>query len=185
MEKCLGYFPGVDRTLTGYEGLMAAQDCLPNKDVRDDFAVDYSYLSRLWEAISPDPMLSQYEVDYRWLSQVYVSVQPTTGKGALIWHALGAKTIELIHENIHVDDIRDDLEEIVLDAEMLEAVLGTPDPGTKAKEIQIKIARRLRKHMGNPRYRKLSERLPSSPSLPSSPGYRHGPIPGLCQGRES
>ena len=100
--------------LTGYEGLMAAQDCLPNNDVRDAFAVDYSYLSRLWEALSPDPMLIEYDADYRWLSQVYVSVQPTTGTGALIWHALGAKTIELIHENIYVDAIRDDLEEIVL-----------------------------------------------------------------------
>jgi type I restriction enzyme R subunit len=132
---------------------------LPNNQVRDAFAIDYSYLSRLWEALSPDPALQAYEEDYRWLSQVYVSVQPTTGQGKLIWHALGAKTVELIHENVHVEAVRDDLEEIVLDADLLEAVLGTPDPGTKAKEIQIKVAERLRKHMGNPRYRKLSERL--------------------------
>jgi type I restriction enzyme R subunit len=159
MQKCLAYFPGVDRGLGGYEGLIAAQECLPNNAVRDAFAVDYSTVSRLWEALSPDPMLQAYEDDYRWLSQVYVSVQPTTGGPTLIWHALGAKTIELIHENVHVEAVRDDLEEIVLDAELLEAVLGTPDPETKAKEIQIKVAARLRKHMGNPRYRKLSERL--------------------------
>ena len=58
-----------------------------------------------------------------------------------------------------LERVRDDLEEIVLDAELLEAVLGTPDPETKAKEIQIKVAERLRKHMNNPRFRKLSERL--------------------------
>ncbi len=161
LDNCLAYFPGVDRALEGYEGLMAAQDCLPNNDVRDHFAADYSYLSRLWEAVSPDPMLSQYESDYRWLSQVYVSVQPTTGAGALIWHALGAKTIDLIHQHVHVGAVRDDLERIILDAELLEAVLGSPDPGTKAKEIEIKVAQRLRRHMGNPRYRALSERLES------------------------
>lgn len=159
MQKCLAYFAGVDRSLDGYEGLIAAQECLPNNDVRDSFAADYSYLSSLWEAISPDPLLSEYESDYRWLSQVYVSVQPTSGAGALLWHSLGAKTIELIHQNVHVSAVRDDLDEIILDAELLEAVLKTDNPDRKAKELQIKIVDRLRKHMGNPLYRKLSERL--------------------------
>jgi type I restriction enzyme R subunit len=159
MQKCLAYFPDVDRSLSGYEGLIAAQQCLPNNDVRDAFAADYSVLSKLWEAISPDPVLVPFETDYRWLSQVYVSVQPTTGAGALLWHALGAKTVELIHQNIHVEAVRDDLDEIVLDAELLDAVLNSKDPDKKAREIQIKIADRLRKHMDNPRYRKLSERL--------------------------
>jgi len=159
MQKCIAYFAGVDKSLDGYEGLIAAQECLPNNDVRDSFAADYSYLSNLWEAISPDPLLSEYENDYRWLSQVYVSVQPTSGAGALLWHSLGAKTIELIHQNVHVSAVRDDLDEIILDAELLEAVLKTDNPDRKAKELQIKIVDRLRKHMGNPLYRKLSERL--------------------------
>ncbi|CAK0755775.1 type I restriction enzyme, R subunit [Gammaproteobacteria bacterium] len=159
MQNCLAYFAGVDKSLDGYEGLIAAQECLPNNDVRDSFAADYSYLSSLWEAISPDPLLSEYESDYRWLSQVYVSVQPTSGAGALLWHSLGAKTIELIHQNVHVSAVRDDLDEIILDAELLEAVLKTDNPDRKAKELQIKIVDRLRKHMGNPLYRKLSERL--------------------------
>jgi type I restriction enzyme R subunit len=85
-------------------------------------------LGKLWEAISPDPMLLPFETDYRWLTQVYVSVQPTSGTGKLVWHALGAKTIELIHQNVHVDAVRDDLETLVLDAELLEAVMGSPDP---------------------------------------------------------
>jgi hypothetical protein len=90
MQKCLGYFAGVDRTVGGYEGLIAAQDCLPNNKTRDAFAADYSYLSKIWEALSPDPMLVPYKTDYKWLSQVYESVKPSTGDGALIWHALGA-----------------------------------------------------------------------------------------------
>ncbi len=159
MQKCLAHFAGVDRTLVGYEGLIAAQQCLPTNAARDGFAANYSYLGRLWEAISPDPILSLYELDYRWLTQVYESLKPSTGTGRLLWHVLGPKTIELIHENIHVDAVRDDLETLILDADVLEAVLKTPDPTRKAKEVEIKIATRLRRHMHNPRFKGLSERL--------------------------
>jgi type I restriction enzyme R subunit len=159
METCLGYFMEVDRTVAGYQGLIGAQDCLPDNETRDRFAADFSYLGRLWEAISPDPVLGGHERDYRWLVQVYESVKPSTGHGKLVWHVLGPKTIELIHENVHVDTIRDDLETLVLDADLLEAVVGTTDPRTKAKEIDIKVSRRLRRHMGDPRFKELSERL--------------------------
>jgi type I restriction enzyme R subunit len=161
VQQCLAFFPGLDRTLTGYEGLIAAQECLPNNDTRDNFAAAYNALSNLWETLSPDLVLQPYEADYRWLSQVYVSVQPTTGQGALLWHALGAKTVDLIHQNVHVEAVRDDLDDIMLDADLIEALLGTPDPNKKAKEIEIKVAQRLRKHMNNPRFRQLSERLES------------------------
>ena len=159
VQKCLEYFPGVDRSVSGYEGLIAAQDCLPNNDVRDRFARDCSYLARLWEAISPDPILSDHETDYRWIVQVYESVKPTTGTGGLVWHRLGAKTIELIHENVTVEAVQDDLETLVLNAELLEAVLGTPDPTRKAKEIDIKVSNRLRQHVHDPRFKALAERL--------------------------
>jgi type I restriction enzyme R subunit len=159
IEKCLIRFDGVDRSLLGYEGLIAAQQCLPDNETRDAFAGEYSYLSRLWEAISPDPVLGDYEIDYRWLTQVYESVKPSTGTGRLLWHALGPKTVDLIHEHIHVDAVRDDLDTLVLDAELLEAVLGAHDPDIKAKEIEIKVARRLRRHIHDPRFKELSQRL--------------------------
>jgi type I restriction enzyme R subunit len=159
MAACLKHFPGVDRSVAGYEGLIAAQQCLPTNEVRDQFAADYGVLARLWEAISPDPTLGAYETDYRWLTQVYVSVQPASGQGKLLWHALGAKTLDLIHQNVHIDAVRDDLETLVLDADLLEAVLHGPDPSRKATEIEIKVARRLRRHVGDPRFRALSERL--------------------------
>ncbi|WP_291774165.1 hypothetical protein [Castellaniella sp.] len=84
--------------------------------------------------------------------------QPSSGHGKLIWHSLGAKTIELIHQNVHVDAVRDDLDTLVLDADLLEAVLSNPDP-KEAKEIEIKLKRRLRGHGGHPKFKKLSERL--------------------------
>ncbi len=158
MQRCLAFFTGCDRTLQGYEGLITAQQCLPNNEVRDNFAAEYTVLARIWEALSPDSVLSPFEKDYKWLSQVYQSVQPSSGHGKLIWHSLGAKTIELIHQNVHVDAVRDDLDTLVLDADLLEAVLSNPDP-KKAKEIEIKLKRRLRGHGGNPKYKQLSERL--------------------------
>jgi type I restriction enzyme, R subunit len=158
VQKCLAFFHGVDRSLKGYEGLIAAQQCLPNSTVRDAFGSAFSYLSRIWEALSPDQVLGPFETDYKWLSQIYQSVQPSSGHGKLIWHSLGAKTIELIHQNVHVDTIRDDLDTLVLDADLLEAVLSNPE-AQKAKEIEVKVARRLRKHQGDPRFKELSERL--------------------------
>ncbi|MFG1690564.1 type I restriction endonuclease subunit R [Gemmatimonadota bacterium] len=159
IQKCLACFAGVDRLLEGYEGLIAAQECLPNNQVRDAFAAECSYLMRLWEAISPDPILSKYEVDYRWIVQVYESVKPVSTTGRLLWHRLGAKTIELIHENVHVQAVRDDLDTLVIDADLLEAVLGAPDPKKKAKEVEIKVIHRLRKHLHDPRFKALAERL--------------------------
>ena len=158
IQKCLAFFPSINRDQQGYEGLMAAQECLPNNTVRDNFAAEYSVLSKIWEALSPDMVLGPFEKDYKWLSQVYQSVQPSSGHGKLIWHSLGAKTIELIHQNVHVDAVRDDLDTLVLDADLLEAVLSNPDP-KKAKEIEIKLKRRLRGHGNNPKFKQLSERL--------------------------
>jgi type I restriction enzyme, R subunit len=158
VNTCLDYFPGVDRTVGGYEGLIAAQEKLPDDKTRDAFAAAYGVVGRLWEAISPDPILGPSETDYRWLTQVYQSVQPPSGHGKLLWHALGAKTLELIHQNIHVDAIRDDLETLVMDADVLEE-LGALNQPKKAKKVEIKIAARLRKHAGNPKFMALGERL--------------------------
>lgn len=95
LKKCLGYFLGVDRTIEGWEGLMAAQECLPTNKEKDAFAADYRVLNRAWDALSPDGFLNAYKADYQWLSRVYESVKPTDGRGGLIWASLGAKTIEL------------------------------------------------------------------------------------------
>jgi type I restriction enzyme R subunit len=138
---------------------MAAQQSLPNNDVRDKFAAEYSLLGRIWEALSPDPLLGPYENDYRWLTQVYESVKPPSGNGKLLWHALGAKTVQLINENVHVESVRDDVETLVMDAQVLEEILASADPAKKGKEIEIKLIARLRRHLGNPKFTALGERL--------------------------
>ena len=159
MQKCLAFFPNVDRKVGGYEGLMDAQQHLPNNARRDRFAAEYSVLGTIWEALSPDPCLNAYEKDYKWLTQVYESVKPVSGSGKLLWHRLGAKTIELINQNVHVEPVRDDIEALVLDADVLDGILGDANPAKKAKEVEIKLIARLRKHAGNPKFTELGERL--------------------------
>lgn len=112
----------------GYEGLIAAQECLPDNETRDRFAAEYSVLARLWEALSPDPILEPHKTNYKWLTQVYESVKPPSGNGKLLWHVLGAKTIELVHENVHLETVRDDLDTLVMDPDVLEGILDTEDP---------------------------------------------------------
>jgi len=158
-QKCLTFFPKVDRTVGGYEGLLEAQQCLPNNTARDKFASEYTVLAVIWEALSPDPCLGAYSTEYKRLTQVYESVKPVSGNGKLLWHRLGAKTIELINENVHVEAVRDDIDTLVLDADVLDAILKDANPGKKAREVEIKLIARLRKHAGNPKFKQLGERL--------------------------
>jgi type I restriction enzyme, R subunit len=58
---------------------------------------------RLWEALSPDPVLGTFRDDYHWLTDVYESVRPSDIAGRLVWHALGAKTVDLINEHAQVE----------------------------------------------------------------------------------
>ena len=55
--------------------------------------------------------------------------------------------------------VRDDVETLVLDAEVLQEILGDKEPGKRAKEVEIKLIARLRRHLGNPKFTALGERL--------------------------
>jgi len=159
MAQCLAHFDGIDRTVEGFEGLQAAQDCIGSDEKRDAFAKNYSLLSKLWEALSPDEVLKSYQKDYKWLSQVYLSVKPTSDdNGRLLWHALGAQTTALIHEHIHVTGINQDMEEMVLDADVIDNLMNQKDPN-EAKKIFKLLSTRLGRNLDNPVFKKLSERL--------------------------
>lgn len=160
MVKCLSYFLGVDRTVEGWEGLMAAQECLPTTKEKDAFGADYKVLNRAWDALSPDQFLLQYKADYLWLTKVYESVKPTDGRGSLIWAALGAKTIELVHENVTVEAVRDDMDVLSLDAEIIDEYIESKKDIKKAtKRIEIDLVARITKHTKDPQFVRLGERL--------------------------
>ncbi len=158
MADALSHFEGVDRTLQGFDGLEAAQDAIKTDEKKDAFAKDYKYLSKLWESLSPDRILDLYNTDYKWLSQVFESVKPASDNiGKLLWFSLGAQTTKLIHENIHVGAVHQ-LEEFVLDADVIEEIFNNPDP-KNAKKLEKILIKRFKKHAGDPKFKKLSERL--------------------------
>ena len=160
IRKCLSYFMGVDRTVDGWEGLMAAQECLPTNKEKDEFGADYQVLNRAWNALSPDPFLSPYQYDYVWLSKVYESIKPTNGSGGLIWAALGAKTLDLVHSNLEVGAVHDDMDILELDAELIDNFIANQqDPKKTAKKVEIDLVARIQQHGGDPKFIKLGDKL--------------------------
>ena len=160
LKKCLEHFPGVDRTVEGWEGLMAAQDCLPTNKEKDAFAADYRVLNRAWDALSPDFFLNAYKADYQWLSRVYESVKPMGGRGSLIWAALGNKTIELIHQNIEVGNVDEDVDILEMDADLIDDFLEkNKDNKSTTKKIEINLVAKILAHANDPKFIDLGEKL--------------------------
>ena len=160
MKKCLGYFMGVDRTVEGWEGLMAAQECLPTNKEKDTFAADYRVLNRAWDALSPDIFLNVYKTDYQWLSRVYESVKPTDGRGGLIWASLGAKTIELVHQNVTVGETDEDMDILAMDADLIDDFLEKQKDLKKAtKKVEISLVAKILNHAQDPKFIRLGEKL--------------------------
>ncbi|MCU7931379.1 MAG: HsdR family type I site-specific deoxyribonuclease [Candidatus Thiodiazotropha sp. (ex Codakia rugifera)] len=157
LKKCLAFFPEVDRSLEGFEGIMAAQECLPNNTKRDEFAVAFGVVNKLWSAITPDPFLSSYRNDYKWLAQIYESVRPVGQTGALVWAALGPDTIKMIHENTDINRIRDDIDDLVMDEHAIFA-LTEKEQEERARKLEINLMGRLRGHP-DPKFVALGERL--------------------------
>lgn len=158
MNETLEHFKGIDRTIVGFEGLEAAQNAINTEEKKDAFAKDYKYLSKLWESLSPDNILTLYNTDYKWLSQVFESVRPASDNvGKLLWITLGAQTTQLIHDNIHVGEIHN-LEEFILDADVIEDIFNNPDP-KNAKKLEKILINRFKKFGQHPTFKKLSELL--------------------------
>lgn len=157
MQRALDFFPGVDRTVGGFEGILAAQECLPTNEKRDEFAMAFGVVRKLWEAITPDIFLNPYREDYKWLAQIYESVRPVGQTGSLVWAALGPDTIRMIHENTDVEQIREDVNELIIDENAVFA-LTAKEAEKRARALEINLMGRLR-GSGNNTFVSLGERL--------------------------
>ena len=123
MQECLQFFPGVDRTVGGWEGLTAAQQCLKEEGVKTNFARHFARLSKAWDL-------------------------------------LGAKTIEIIHNNIDTIDIGTPLEDLVVDADIIDSVLEDEKKREKKiVEVEKMLKIRLGEHKGDPKFKKFAEKL--------------------------
>jgi hypothetical protein len=125
-----------------------------------------------YAGLDPNPALTMFRSDYRWLAQVYESVQPAGVSDALLWHRLGAKTLELVHG--HITDLTvtgTGLDEVIVDAETIEAIRQLALPGVRIADdgpitlaealdtIETRLRRRLESSGRHPVYVALSERL--------------------------
>ena len=158
LEKCLAFFAGTDRSIGGYEGLIAAQECLANNEARDQFASQFNILAKLWEALTPDAFLQPYQQEYRWLAQVYDSIRPVGGLGSLIWQALGPDTIRLIHQHTDIDRIRTDFDEVLIDEQSI-FILSEAEKTKRARQLEISLLAKVRQKADDPRYVELGKRL--------------------------
>lgn len=166
-------FKGVDRNASGFEQLYGAQERLADQVSRDAFAEEFLRAQGLFEFLWPETALRPFEVDYKWLARIYRSVAPTDAADKLLWHRLGAKTAQLIHE--HLSDVTINtggLERVAVDAEVFEALrqmqLWPPDAAEAVDPPTIdealdRLEERLRVKLTGPNphpvWRSLSERL--------------------------
>lgn len=159
MDECLRFFPGVDRTLGDWEGLQAAQQCLKDESVKTDFAKHFARLSRAWEIVSPDKSLDQYQADYSWMAGVYQSIRPVTSGPSLIWTLLGAKTIEIIHNSIDSINIGTPLEDLVVNADIIDQAITEAEAKKRTIELEQVLRLRLQTHSGDINYKPFVEKL--------------------------
>lgn len=159
MDECLRFFPGVDRTLGNWEGLQAAQQCLKDESVKTDFAKHFARLSRAWEIVSPDKSLDPYQADYSWMAGVYQSIRPVTSGPSLIWTLLGAKTIEIIHNSIDSINIGTPLEDLVVNADIIDQAITEAEAKKRTIELEQVLRLRLQTHSGDINYKPFVEKL--------------------------
>jgi type I restriction enzyme R subunit len=160
VNDCMDYFTGIDTGKDDWEVLLEAQERLPDDKAKDRFAAYFRVLARAWEALSPDPCLTEYRDDYKWLAKVYESVKPTDSRGALVWAAFGAKTMELVHQNIIVGEAEEPDEIITMDAELLDDFIAAQkDIKKTTMKVEINLVAMIQRHSKDPKYIELGEKL--------------------------
>lgn len=90
---------------------------------------------------------------------VYESVRPADVTGRLVWHSLGAKTVELINQHVRVEVPRTDLDIIVLDAQVVQDLMSGRKTDVTPEELERQITARIARHLNNPKFIELGKRL--------------------------
>lgn len=174
LDTALDRFARIDRSISSFAALLAAQERLAEEAERNQFAREFLTAQALYEFLDPDPGLTPAQrADYRWVAKVYQSVQPAITPDALLWQRLGAKTHALIAQHIgEVEVGKGGPKTIVLDEESIEQLklLGIDDLPTPQAEqpptaadvmdtIRKRLEARLSANPSSQRYRSLAERL--------------------------
>ena len=163
IDRVLAYFKGLDRSKAPVDLLLDAQACLKSDSdtesvvLKQSFEADFRVLHRYWEILHPRHTNSKQVEDYTFLLQVFTSILPSKGASTRIWKKLGAKTTQLIQENINVT-LRDELETLVMDDALIKKIKEGLSP-YEPKSIEIRIIRRINKNKNNPKFIAIAEKL--------------------------
>jgi type I restriction enzyme R subunit len=150
-------FAGIDHTNVTTQTLMDAQARFNDENDQQEFAAQFQLLEGVWEAAWPHDRLRPLKPVYRFISQVYASITPIDMQASLLWHRLGAKTLELVHSHMSNINVRADKDVIVADASTIQRLIDEgmeidlQDVADKtADEIIDSIAERLKKRLEGP-----------------------------------
>ncbi len=159
MAKCLAFFEGVDRKVDEQESHAAALNKLGSLERCDLFGKHFRYLSKVWEVVSPDPVLAAYVVDYTWLARRYKAVRESGGGGQQVWRELGPQTTQLLYKHLSFNIDSTELEDIVLDDELFAVIQQTKDPAKAARDLTVKLEEYLNSQRGDPQIPELAAKL--------------------------
>lgn len=159
MAKCLAFFEGVDRTLDEQQSHVAALNKLGSIERCDLFGKHFRYLSKIWEVVSPDPVLAKYVEDYTWLARRYKGVRQSGGGGQQVWQELGPQTTQLLYKHLSFNIEATQLEDIVLDDELFAIIQQTNNPDKAARDLSVKLERYLNARQGDPKIPELAAKL--------------------------
>jgi type I restriction enzyme, R subunit len=173
ISSALTRFTGIDRGESSMEALFEAQDRIPPGVARNEFGADFVAIQNIWELIWPDQALDALRADYRWLAIIYESIKPRASSNVLLWHRLGAKTLDLVYESI--SDIRVEQAgagQVIVDTETLGVIRRLRSEETDESDdqklvtveealntIEARLRLRLVSSRRHPIYVALSERL--------------------------
>ena len=89
-----------------------------------------------------------------------LSVYPTVSPGpSLIWTLLGAKTIEIIHNSIDSINIGTPLEDLVVNADIIDQAITEAEARKRSIELEQVLRLRLQSHSGDINYKPFVEKL--------------------------
>jgi type I restriction enzyme, R subunit len=161
VARCMDSFNGITITDTR-ECLLAALRAIKDPDSGKIFEDNFKSLERLWEAVSPDPVLYEYRYTYNWLCSVYIAHRRRQ-KGASkqdTYGELSAKTRALIEENTTFMDLADSLPVFKIDKDYVSKLEDLPSPADKAAALEAILTAELAEDDGGGfTYRQLGERL--------------------------
>jgi len=160
VARCMESFKGIAVADTR-ECLLAALRAINDPDAAKIFEHNFKSLERLWEAVSPDPVLYKHRLTYNWLCSVYVAYRRRQRGAASqkTYGELSAKTRKLIEENTTFMDLADSLPVFKIDKDYVAKLEDLPSPADKAAALEAILTAELAEDEASFTYRQLGERL--------------------------